>query len=138
MRRRRRRHINSYSRGNLASGVNASQIQEAGILLHGLNARNTSTKQQSVQCAYGTNLADELDGAGLSLSLDNLLVLLLASFLDGQSGALSVLLCNLLGLDRGRKLGSKREISDGNIVKDEPELLGALTELITVSRQQCC
>ena len=63
-----------------------------------------------------SNLADELDRTGLSLRLDNLLVLFLASFFDGQGRTLSVLLCNLLGLNRGSKLGAEGKVSDGNIV----------------------
>jgi hypothetical protein len=54
---------------------------------------------------------------------------------DDEFGALSVLLRDLLGLDRGGKLVAKREVGDGHVLDLDEEVRGALDERLADLRR---
>lgn len=69
-----------------------------------------------VTLALLDGVTNELGGAGLTLCADNEGLLLLAGLVDHECSTLSVLLCDLLGLNCGCELGGEGQVLCGDIV----------------------
>jgi len=68
-----------------------------------------------VTLALLDGVTNKLSGAGLTLCADNEGLLLLAGLVDHECSALSVLLCNLLGLNGGGEFGGEGQVLFGDI-----------------------
>lgn len=71
-------------------------------------------------------VSDELCGLGFSLGFDNDGFLLLNGSLDDVLGALGLLLGDLLGLHGSSVFLREGQMSDGHVVQDDLEVIGAL------------
>lgn len=77
----------------------------------------------------GDSAADGLGALGLALSADDVGLALLLGALDDETGALGVLLGDLLLLDGLGELLAEGHVGDGDVLESDVELAGALHEV---------
>lgn len=91
---------------------------------------NLSDLNQTI-ASLGNRLADGLCTLGFTLGADDVGLALLLGALDDEARTLGILLRNLLLLDSLGELLAKGHVGDGNILKRNVELGGALDEVGT-------
>lgn len=70
----------------------------------------------------------------VSLSTNDVRQLFLLSLLHQKAGTLSLLLCDLLVLNSLGELRSESEVSDGNVIEDNVEVLRASVQGLAAGR----
>lgn len=102
--------IRSQRRRNFPAGLDLTDLDEA---VTGLS----------------DSLADDIGTLGFTLGTDNVGLALLLGPLDDEAGSLGVLLRNLLLLDGLGELLAEGHVGDGDVLKGNVELAGALHEV---------
>lgn len=76
-------------------------------------------------------MTKELSGLGFTLSFDNGGSFVLESLIDKIFGSFGLLLGDLLLFDGFRELGAEVQVSNGDIIKDDVEVLKSISETVT-------
>ncbi len=90
--------------------------------------RRPELPELEVSRVPGDGLSQHLCGLGLSLSLHDLLLLLLLGPVHDERRPLRLLLRHLLGLHGRRVLAAEAQLSDGHVVQDDVEVAGAVSQ----------
>lgn len=109
------------------------QVRHVGVIGQGLGNLLASidlTNLDQATTSLGNGLADDLGTLSFTLGADNVRLTLLLGALDDESCPFSVLLGDLLLLDGAGELLTEGHVGDGDVLKGDVELRGALEEVV--------